>query len=848
MFSILAITLFICSSKVYAQSPSKIAVSKDKVWHIEFGKSVQVTDSVAKSVQVTDSKGEPINVTVLQGNYSNIANVNPPQGGYIIGESYTLKINKGITAKDSSSFSELEPINFTIVPDGGNTSGNLANAGVICEKDSWIYFLNSSDNEKLYKINVDDSGMAKISDDSPLFINIEGDWIYYSNNNDENKLYKVKTDGTERSKLSDDIALNIYAANNVVYYSNNADNMSLYKINTDGTNKIKLSEDSANLINVVGDTIYYLNVSDNRKLYKVNTDGTERAKLLDDEVNTYNISEGWIYYSNMSDNYTLYKIRLDGKNKMKLNDTPSGFINTVKNNVFYADYTKDNVLTKRSIYNSEKEEKSYTANNLAFINSANDRIYFEDLKEDKIMKMDAEQYGWHILGRKVKDIPDIDEKVYQSHSYAIPTTIKVTFSDGTEGNLPIRWDSSSYISIDYYADTSKPGKYTLTGNVEGYDKKVYLNITVLGVISADNIFKSIYVGDRFSLPGSVTATMEDYIPSYAAIAWSKTIGEPPVEKPGEDIFGQIDTSKPIEYTFEGTIPYYDKKIYYTVNIVTKDNSIPSYNIIGKYEGWIYYSNKDDFGNIYRIKEDGISNKKLLESYSGHVSLLNDGLYYVGDNFSLWKMSLDGSSTTKLSSGSVNTFTTAGNTIYYSGENGIYKINSDGSGKTQLVGNIKPVQYDYIFVYNDYVYYLPTYDWQIYRVKTDGTDLKRLTDPSKGYIFSMVLKDGYICYNNSGINKINLSDLSGTVLLSNASITTYGVEDGFVYYSKSSGVSQQIWKLSIDGKTNIPITPESESYSFIRVDNGWIYAENILDNGFTYKMKTDGSSKQLNYRF
>lgn len=784
---------------------------------------------------------------MLQGNYPNIADVNPPYGGYTIGESYTLQVKKGVTSKDGKSFTELEPINFTIIPEGGNTSGNLANGGVICEKDGWIYFLNSSDNEKLYKINVDDSGMTKISDDSPLFINVEGDWIYYSNNNDQNKLYRVKTDGTKRSKLSDDLALNIYTADNVVYYSNKADNMSLYKINGDGTDRIKLSEDGANLINVVGSTIYYLNLSDNRKLYKVNIDGIGRTKLLDDEINTYNISEGWIYYSNMSDNYTLYKIRLDGQNKIKLNDTPSGFVNTVKNNIFYADYTKDGALSKRSIYSSEKGESNYSANNLALINSANDIIYFEDLKEDKIMKMTPGQYGWYAFGKKVKDIPPIEEKIYQSHNYPVPTTMKVTFSDGTEGSLSIKWDASSYLSRDYYADASKPGKYTLTGNIEGYDKKVYLNITVLGVRNVDNIFKSIYVGDKFSLPGSVTATMEDNIPNTAAIAWSK-IGEANTAKPGEDTFGQIDTSKPGEYTFEGTIPYYDKKVYYTINIVPKDDSILPSKIIGRYNGWIYYSNNDDFGYIYRMKEDGTLNKKLLESYSGHVSLLNDGLYYVGDNFSLCKMSLDGSSTTKLPSGFVHTFTVFGNVIYYSGENGIYKINSDSSGKTQLVGNIQPVQYDYIFVYNDYVYYLPTYDWQIYRVKTDGTDLKRLTDPSKGYVLSMALKDGSIYYYNSALSKINLSDLSDTVVLNSISTAVFGVEDGFIYYSKFKDANQQIWKLSIDGKTNIPITPESESYSFIRVDNGWIYAENMLDNRLTYRLKTDGSNKQITSGF
>ena len=56
----------------------------------------------------------------------------------------------------------------------GNTAGNLVNWGLAAGQDGWVYFCNIYDNRRLYKMKLDGTGSAKLSDDAVLSINVLG--------------------------------------------------------------------------------------------------------------------------------------------------------------------------------------------------------------------------------------------------------------------------------------------------------------------------------------------------------------------------------------------------------------------------------------------------------------------------------------------------------------------------------------------------------------------------------------------------------------------------------------------------------------------------------------------------
>ncbi|HOV24864.1 MAG TPA: stalk domain-containing protein [Pseudobacteroides sp.] len=67
--------------------------------------------------------------------------------------------------------------------------------------DGWIYFVNKSDLNSIYKVKIDGTEKIKISDDfveDSNDIEILGDYIYYKNYKDGNRYYRIKVNGENR--------------------------------------------------------------------------------------------------------------------------------------------------------------------------------------------------------------------------------------------------------------------------------------------------------------------------------------------------------------------------------------------------------------------------------------------------------------------------------------------------------------------------------------------------------------------------------------------------------------------------------------------------------------------------
>lgn len=165
----------------------------------------------------------------------------------------------------------------------------------------WFYGLG-------YRIKIDGSQKEIISKNemsSDGFV-VDGDWIFYSNTSDEARLYKIKTDGTGRVKLSDDsIGILLKMGDEIFYRINSmvdnpsADDGKLFKIKTDGTTRTEIVEvadpdKSPMLVGALNGWLYLEDrqpIEDSQTdempggysqitLYRIKTDGSARADLL----------------------------------------------------------------------------------------------------------------------------------------------------------------------------------------------------------------------------------------------------------------------------------------------------------------------------------------------------------------------------------------------------------------------------------------------------------------------------------------------------------------------------------------------------------------------------------------
>ncbi len=100
-----------------------------------------------------------------------------------------------------------------------NCSYKNVNSGVTAVNGEWIYFSNTSDGAKLYKIRTDGSKKTLISNDSAICIYVLGNWLYYSNVSDNYKMCKIKTDGTQRTPLNSDFSLYKNVISDWFYYT-----------------------------------------------------------------------------------------------------------------------------------------------------------------------------------------------------------------------------------------------------------------------------------------------------------------------------------------------------------------------------------------------------------------------------------------------------------------------------------------------------------------------------------------------------------------------------------------------------------------------------------------------------
>jgi hypothetical protein len=190
---------------------------------------------------------------------------------------------------------------------------------------------------------------------------------------------------------------------------------------------------------------------------------------------------------------------------------------------------------------------------------------------------------------------------------------------------------------------------------------------------------------------------------------------------------------------------------------------------------------------------------------GETALQGDWIYYNQSNLNpgLYKIKTDGTGKTKLSNNGAKSINVVGDWIYYSNGNDklkIYKIKTDGTGESKLNDDI------YISttsVMGDWIYYVDEHG-MLYKIKTDGTEKSKQSDELFDYKTNIV--------------------------------------GDWVYYSNDND-SRKLYKIKTDGTEKAKICDDAPTC--LNADGDWIYYSYSLENGSTgalYKIKNDGTGK------
>ena len=308
------------------------------------------------------------------------------------------------------------------------------------------------------------------------------------------------------------------------------------------------------------------------------------------------------------------------------------------------------------------------------------------------------------------------------------------------------------------------------------------------------------------------------------------------------------------------------------------NNNNNFGYANKQGDWIYFMTLSKDASkiaINRIKDDG-TKKEVLRENDWEIFSINvygKYLYFVAfeqvtdenmyQNNKIYKMSLDGKELTVINdnefSDDCKTIYVINDRIYYIGEDyNIYSMNLDGGDRVKINDNktgFIGVTDKYI-LYNDYPENPESEtDFVTYIMNLDGTN-SRIINGERLYNPNIVgNKIYYVNGDNSEIHRVDVNGENDTVIYKSPAYNM-NVSDGYIYYLnyKNENADSEdeiicIHKIRIDG-TEHEVICDMENYSsFINVVGNWIYYTDFNEDRYYINMiKTDGSNTVTLYTY
>ncbi len=287
-------------------------------------------------------------------------------------------------------------------PEGtvGNTTGNLYNGGLFCEKDGVVYFANPYDGYALYSMNSDESDIKRLLGTSVSSINADSKFLYYYQNgsvsdsglgsllnatgvfriqidnlhnnvcldrvlgkyviladNDvyytcgnDSSLKRVSTDGKTKETILPLDILPVSVQNSNFYYINNQENLHLMALDLRNGNTRQVLPDDVYMPTIEGVMVYGIDIHDNYSLISLNmVDGTKT--LLDsDRTDLINVTDNFIYYQTSGDTPQLKRIRRDGSDMQVVAEGAYHFISSTSQFVYFTAFGSDTPVYKTPAY------------------------------------------------------------------------------------------------------------------------------------------------------------------------------------------------------------------------------------------------------------------------------------------------------------------------------------------------------------------------------------------------------------------------------------------------------------------------------------------------------------------
>ena len=276
----------------------------------------------------------------------------------------------------------------------GNTSGNLANEGLFCEKDDVVYFSNTFDHGCIYSMTPDETNIRKVNTAGSKNIMVAGDYLYYFMDTSSGGsglgyvmktfgIYRSKTNGNDGVCLDREAAFKMQLVGDYIYYqrSGGSSPAAFFRIKTDKSGLEQVSDVLIDPVAALDGVIYFSGTEKDHYLYALDTRSNTIYTVYQGNLCYPQYSGGYIYFLDISSDYSLCRYSLSSKNVEILTNDRIDTYNVGNDYIYYQRNDAESPALIR-MYTDGRNPEVIANGNFKDINMTDKYAYFRAYNDD----------------------------------------------------------------------------------------------------------------------------------------------------------------------------------------------------------------------------------------------------------------------------------------------------------------------------------------------------------------------------------------------------------------------------------------------------------------------------------
>lgn len=239
----------------------------------------------------------------------------------------------------------------------GNSAGNIHNGGKFCENDGVVFFANPNDNDCLYSMNTDETGVKKLGVMPVRNIVAAGNFVYHITDYsgpggngaqgvagmvNEYGLFRCRRDGEYLRNVLRVIPGAMQLGGSFLYFQEGDEATGvLNRIRIDGRDSAQVSTEHVHPACYNNGTIYYTGIARDHALHMLNTETGSAGILFNANIYQPQLFGNTFFFADAENEYRISRYDVGAGQVTALTDLSTDMFNVNESYIFFNSTTAD---------------------------------------------------------------------------------------------------------------------------------------------------------------------------------------------------------------------------------------------------------------------------------------------------------------------------------------------------------------------------------------------------------------------------------------------------------------------------------------------------------------------------